>query len=240
MNLPWIALGLAAAVNLVLWRAWAQRRANRLTPVELHRWRRAHRCVAYPLILAGVRLWIGVVPRGAIAEALLQLVLGAVWAVGLRGVLALARAWCVTRGIHLRRYRPVRIIEATPAPVDLARRIGVGHVTRHGAPRTQTGAIYFAQQRYRECLADPISERLGRRVDGISEQLALFLWEGIGDEPGWCERLDLKCRMWLEPTLRSVRFDSDNPDQHFMWDLDEDRDAPRVVLVRYDEALAAA
>jgi hypothetical protein len=231
MTITWMAIGSAALANLFAWLFRPQPRLNMMTPAALERWRQNHRRVGYPLALAGTVLLVLALTRESLAGPASILASLALALAG-RSLIALVRAWAFTHDVGQGPCVVPRLIDLKLDPVNPLTRIGLGHQTLNGVPRTLAGAVFAAQQRYREQFADSISKALGRRIDGMSPALARFLLEGIGDEPGWQERLDLKIRMWLEPTLGSIRFDRDN--------LDETVDYDRIVLVRTDEAAACA
>ena len=240
MTITWMAIGFAALANLVGWWFRPQPRLNMMTPTALERWRQNHRRVGYPLAGAGVVFLVVALTRESTSAGPAAILASLALALAGPSLIGLVRAWAFIHDMGQGPKVVPRLIDLTLDPVNPLTRIGRGHETHNGVPRTLAGAVFAAQQRYREQFADSISKTLGRRIDGMSPGLARFLLEGIGDEPGWQDRLDLKIRMWLEPTLGSIRLDRDNLDEPLIWDLDESVDYDRIVLVRTDEAAACA
>ena len=240
MTITWMAIGFAGLANLVGWWFRPQPRLNMMTPTDLARWRHNHRLVGYTLAGVGATALVVALMSGPMIGSSATILASLALALAGRSLIGLVRAWAFTHDVGQGPRVVPRLIDLKLDPVNPLTRIGEGHQTLNGVPRTLAGAVFAAQQRYREQFADSISKTLGRRIDGMSPALARFLLEGIGDEPGWQDRLDLKIRMWLEPKLASVRFESDNHDEPLIWDLDESIDYDRIVLVRTDEAAACA
>jgi hypothetical protein len=238
MTITWMAIGFAGLANLVGWWFRPQPRLNMMTPVAFARWRQNHRRIGLPLAGVGTVSLLVALTSGPMIGSSAAILASLSLALAGRSLIGLVRAWAFTHDVAQGPRVVPRVIDLNLDPVNPLTRIGEGHQTLNGVPRTLAGSVFAAQQRYREQFADSISKTLGRRIDEMSLGLARFLLEGIGDEPGWQERLDLKIRMWLEPTLGSIRFDRDNLDEPLIWDLDESVEHDRIVLVRTDEAAA--